>query len=156
MGKESFLDYQNGPEFRVKIPQKIEAPTCEYFEPNFVRVFAQANTEGSIQGNSISRDGRVIARMLSEEQVYDIRRKGIIGRASNAETGPILIKNPSKTVRGVGERNGLFIADGIAFAVRVTSMNFYATRIVLPAYQDFFVEEFEKILARVNHNPLTR
>ncbi len=131
---------------------KVERPTCEKYEPNFEKVFKVAQNPYNIysDGTIVNDSGDLVAQFFGNELVFGVKR-WMNGVDSNANTGPILVKNPTHLDQDiVGIRNGIFVFQDTAFAVRVTnSGGLYITRPVIPEYQACFVEGFRNVISTV-------
>lgn len=136
----------------IVIPEvkHFKGPTCEQFEPNFLRVFSFAESLRNIviDGSITNNDGLVIARLYDEQEVFGFQRQ-IKGNISNRSVQPLLIKNPNQindSEGKVGVRNGLTVFANIAFAVKIGSLGNYITRPVVPELQNLFVERFNTLI----------
>lgn len=131
---------------------KVERPTCEKYEPNFEKVFKAAGNPYNIysDGTIVNDSGDLVAQILENELVFGAKR-WMNGVDSNANMGPLLVKNPTHLDQDiVGIRNGMFVFQDTAFAVRINnSGGLYITRPIIPEYQACFVEGFWNVINTV-------
>ena len=89
---------------------KLPPPTCEKYEPNFLKIFSFVQ-DGNIseERNIFSPEGDIVARLWENERIFEFK-KWLKGIRSNRAYLPLLVKNPDISPEQkelIGVRNGL-------------------------------------------------